>query len=383
MTEKLYYKDSYLESFESKVIKCKIYEEGYVIVLEKTAFYPEGGGQPSDQGTLNGIEVKHVFIKEDIIYHVTDQQIPEGIVVKGKIDFKRRWDYMQQHSGEHIVSGIIKERYGYSNVGFHLGEVYMTADFEGEFSKQEIIEIENLANKVVFNNVPIESVIYDQRTMKDKVYRSKIEILGEIRLVTVQGCDICACCGMHVAKTGEIGLIKILSSERHRGGMRMSIVCGVRALKDYQARVSSSTELSGLLSVKQEGIVEGVKKLQQEVGEYKQLLAQRIQEVLEYRAREYTKNLEGIICIQEEGLKTDEMRKLCVLMSIKTSAICAVFVKDGEQIKYALGAQNRDVRNLCNNLNQAFNGKGGGKKICQGSLKGEYEEIVRFLKEQE
>lgn len=381
MTEKLYYKDSYLEFFKSKVLECKECEEGYCIVLEKTAFYPEGGGQPSDLGSLNKIEVKHVFIKDNVIYHVTKQRIAEGVEVEGRINFRRRWDYMQQHSGEHIISGIIKERYGYSNVGFHLGDEYMTADFDGEISREEIIDIENIANEVVFSNVPIEAVVYSQQTLGEREYRSKTEILGDVRLVTVQGCDVCACCGTHLRMTGEIGLIKILASERHRGGIRMTIVCGARALRDYQSRVNAITELSGLLSVKQQDVVEGVKKIQDELGEFKQILAQRMQEVLEQRAERYTKTIEQIICVEEKDLKPEEIRRLCLAMMEKTTSICAIFVNDGDQTRYAIGAKDKDIRNLCKKLNQQFEGKGGGKEVCQGSLKAGCEEVTVFLKE--
>ncbi|MGL6173966.1 MAG: alanyl-tRNA editing protein [Cellulosilyticaceae bacterium] len=381
MTEKLYYEDSYLECFKSKVLECKKCEEGYRIVLEKTAFYPEGGGQPSDRGNLNEIEVNHVFIKENVIYHMTNQSIDEGVEVEGRIDFRRRWDYMQQHSGEHILSGIIKERYGYSNVGFHLGDEYMTADFDGEISREEIIDIENRANEIVFSNVPIEAVVYSQQTLAERDYRSKIEILEDIRLVTIQGCDVCACCGTHLRMTGEIGMIKILASERHRGGIRMTIVCGARAVRDYQSRFNATTELSGMLSVKQQDVVEGVKKIQDELGELKQILSQRMQEVLEHRAERYTKTLEQVICIEEKDLKPEEIRKLCLAMMEKTASICAVLVSNEEQIRYAVGAKGKDIRNLCKKLNQQFEGKGGGKEVCQGNLKAGYEEVAIFLRE--
>lgn len=382
MTHKLYYKDSYLTNFEAKVVSCEPYKEGYTTLLDQTAFYPEGGGQPADKGYLNDIEVEHVFIKQDEIYHVTKEKLEIGAVVRGQVSFKRRFDYMQQHSGEHIISGLIREYYGYNNVGFHLSKEYMTADFDGEFSKADMIMIEGKANEIVFKNVPISAKIYPQGGVSDIAYRSKIELDGEVRLVTVEACDICACCGTHLTTTGQVGLIKILSSERHRGGIRLTIVCGERALKDYHKRLEAITELSGLLSARPELVVAGVKKLQGELGEIKQKLVGRTKELFEYKANYYSGSTQEMICQVEEGLAPDELRRLCVAMTEKTEALCVVLTPEGVQFKYAIGSQSIDVRPLCKLLNEAFNGRGGGvKEMCQGSFKGDNEEIERLIRD--
>lgn len=380
MTKKLYYQDSYLEDFKAKVLSCSSCKEGYALELDQTAFYPEGGGQPADTGLLNDVPVQHVFIKEGTIYHVISKPIAVGDEVQGKVHFKKRWDYMQQHSGEHIISGIVNKVYGYNNVGFYLSEEYMTADFDGELTKEQILEIEQRANEAVFNNVAIKDVIYDEETIKDKSYRSKIQLLGEVRLVTVEGYDVCACCGTHLRRAGEIGLIKILSAERHRGGMRLTIVCGLRALRDYQMKTNIVSELSAILSAKQEVIVESVKKLQGESAECKQKLAERTREILEYKATAYSQLQEDIICIVEEQLRPDDMRRLCMMVMEQTDAVCLVVVPDQEQCKYAIGAKNQDVKPLSKKLNEKFQGKGGGNsQICQGSLKCTAKEVKAYF----
>lgn len=380
MTRKLYYKDSYLTKFEAKVVGCEPYKDGYTILLDQTAFYPEGGGQPADKGSLNDIGVEHVFIRQDEIYHVTKEALEIGTMVEGRIDFQRRFDYMQQHSGEHIISGLIREYYGYNNVGFHLSEEYMTADFDGELSKEDIASVEYKANEVVFKNVPIRAKIYPKGGAGDVEYRSKIELEGEVRLVTVEDCDVCACCGTHLMSTGEIGLIKIVSSERHRGGMRLTIVCGERALRDYHKKLEAITAVSRMLSMKPELVVEGVEKLQNELGETKQKLVGRTRELFEYKAESHSASEEKVICQVEEGLTPDELRRLCASIIEKTKAVCIILTPDSGQYKYAIGSQNIDVRPLCKALNETFVGRGGGsKEICQGSLQGAPAEIKEFV----
>lgn len=380
MTQKLYYRDSYLTEFNAKVIECIAYKDGYAIVFDQTAFYPEGGGQPADKGSLNGIEVKHVFLEENKIYHVIEKILEVGEIVEGKVDFKRRFDYMQQHSGEHIISGIIREQYGYNNVGFHLSENYMTADFDGELSKQDIQKIECKANEVGSKNVPILAKIYSKEEMGKIEYRSKINLEGKVRLVTVEGCDVCACCGTHLTSTGQIGLIKILSSERHRGGTRLTLVCGERALKDYQRKLQSIMEIGTLLSVKPECVTDGVKKIQSELGEAKQKLAERTKELFGYKATHYAASYSQLICKVEEGLSPDELRRLCLATTEKVGVLCIILTSDKNQLKYAMGANQVDVRPVCKALNTAFQGRGGGsKEMCQGSLEGMPGEVEQFI----
>ena len=380
MTEKLFYEDSYLEEFEGTVLSCEVYEQGYSIVLDRTAFYPEGGGQPSDIGELGGAKVSHVFIKDEVIYHVTDKSLSVGDKVKGKIDFKRRFDFMQQHSGEHIVSGLIKKHFGYDNVGFHLSDTYMTADLNGEITKEQLRMIEDESNQAVFKNLPVKIGFYEKEEIEEVDYRSKIEIKGKIRLVEVEDYDICACCGTHVAHTGEIGFIKCTNIERHRGGVRITILCGERALKDYNEKQEIVSKAMGLLSAKPQLITESIKKLQDELGSCKQKLAVLKEEAFRAKAKTYAQMPDKITIIYEEDLTPDDLRKLCLILNENTDKICLVLSGEEGAYKYALGAKSQDVRPLCKNINATFNGRGGGKEgLCQGNISCKMHEIKSQL----
>lgn len=381
MTRKLYYEDGYQTSFTATVMSCEAGKMGYEVVLNQTAFYPEGGGQPADIGILQDVKVKDVRIKDGIIYHMTDGPLEVGQEVSGSVHFERRFDLMQQHSGEHIVSGIVNSKYGYNNVGFHLNSEYMTCDFDGELTKEQIQEIEILANEAIYKNLPIDCSIYQDEKIRDRVYRSKLDLTGEIRLVTVPEYDLCACCGIHVRTTGEIGIIKCISSERHRGGIRMTLLCGKRALKDYQVNKEIISESSKMLSAKPEMILNHLAKLQEELSVARQKAVNLTNELFEYKSEAYLKTEEPVIFAYESDLQGDSLRRLCLMLSEKTDKVILVVTGEGENLKYALGAGKKDIRPLNKLLTQQFSGKGGGKsELCQGNLVGDKEEVKAFYK---
>ena len=383
MTRKLYYEDTYLKAFEAEVVSCTPYKEGYMVVLDQTAFNPEGGGQLSDQGYLGECFVKEVKIKADEVQHYTDKPLEVGTRIKGQIDFARRFDLMQQHSGEHIISGIINKLYGYNNVGFHLGLDNMTADLDGELTREQILEVERLANEVVYQNIPIQSVHHTQDEVKDMTYRSKIDIEGLVRIVSVEGVDQCACCGTHVAATGEIGMIKFTNWERHRGGMRLTMACGMRALRDYQMKQDIVAEIMALLSAKPDKIIGQVKGVQEELTANKFRVTALQNDLFEHKANKLADTAEEVVCVIEEGLLPDALRRFCLRLMETTHKLCIVLTQDGTGYKYALGHESLDIRALCKAMNGAFNGKGGGsKELAQGSLQGSSENIVSFLKDQ-
>lgn len=381
MTRKLYYEDGYQTSFKATVMSCEAGKKGYEVVLNQTAFYPEGGGQPADTGVLQDVKVEDVRIKEGIIYHMTDGPLEVGQEVSGSVHFERRFDLMQQHSGEHIVSGIINSKYGYNNVGFHLNSEYMTCDFDGELTKEQIQEIEILANEAIYKNLSIDCSIYQDEEIRDRDYRSKLELVGEIRLVTVPEYDTCACCGVHVRTTGEIGLIKCTSSERHRGGVRITILCGKRALKDYQTKQEVISESSKMLSAKQDMILNQLSKLQEELNVARQKTMNLTNELFEYKSKSYLKTEEPVVFAYEADLQGDSLRRFCLMLSEKTDKIILVITGEDKNFKYALGASNKDIRSLNKLLTEQFAGKGGGKsELCQGNLVGSKEEIEAFYK---
>ena len=376
MTKKLYYQDAYMTKFTCKVLSCEEGKKGIEVVLNQTAFYPEGGGQPADMGTLGDAQVSYVFIKDEVIYHVVDKALEVGTEVEGIIDFERRFDFMQQHSGEHIFSGLVNAKYGYNNVGFHLSADYMTCDFDGELTKEQVEELEVLANESVYKNLAIDCTIYNDEEIKEKPYRSKLDLVGDVRLVTIPDYDTCACCGTHVKATGEIGLIKCTNVERHRGGVRITMLCGKRALKDAQQRQEIVAEVSKMLSARPEVITKNLTKVQDELTEIKQKLASLTNELMEFKSVGYLATNEPAICIYEKDLAGDALRRLCLMLIEKTDKKVLVLIGEGEQIKYALASKEDDVRPLNKLLTSEFNGKGGGKaELCQGNIVGSVTEI--------
>ena len=258
MTEKLYDNDSYLSEFDCKVISLYSDEDYIYIETDRTAFFPEGGGQTCDKGTLGEIDVENVQIVDGRIWHYVKnseenaEKIKVGSVLKGKIDTKKRFSDMQQHSGEHIFSGIVNSLYGYNNVGFHLGTEVVTLDFDGELNEDDICKVENLVNEAIWRCLEIKVTFPSPEELTKIKYRSKIEIEGQVRIVEIPGVDICACCAPHVKNTGEIGIVRVVNFERYKGGTRVSILCGERALYDLRHKLKQNRLISNLTSAKQD-----------------------------------------------------------------------------------------------------------------------------------
>ena len=215
-TKRLYFENAYIKELDARVLSCEEGKNGYEIVLDETAFFPEGGGQPADQGYLEDGEVTDVRDKKDYVLHICTKYLEPGTMVHGKLDWNRRFLHMQQHSGEHILSGIIHRTHGYDNIGFYMGKDFVTVDFSGLLTEDEIAEAEKMANTVVFADERILAEYPGKKELEKLEYRSKKELDGDIRIVTVPGADVCACCGTHVKRTGEIGPIKVTSSEHYK-----------------------------------------------------------------------------------------------------------------------------------------------------------------------
>lgn len=376
MTEKLYYEDSHRKEFDAVVAACEEAKEGYKVVLDRTAFFPEGGGQYADTGTLGDVNVLDVQEKGGTVFHMTDAPLPIGEAVHGSIDWEKRFESMQQHTGEHIVSGLVHERFGYDNVGFHLGTDYCTMDFSGSITKEELREIELEANQAVWDNLDIEVLYPDKETLKSMEYRSKIEIEGQVRIVRVPGVDTCACCAPHVKKTGEIGCIKLVNMVNYKGGERIFMLCGSRALADYDRKDGNAKAISSLLCAKEDEIFEAVKHLKEEQSSMKSKAADLQQQLLFLRAKEIDVS-EDVVTVFDGGLTGNGPRELMNCLLNRGAKISAVFAgSDEEGWRYVIGSRTEDVRPLCKKLNEAFEGRGGGKpEMVQGSLKGTAEGI--------
>lgn len=383
ITEKLYDKDSYLQKFQATVVSCdQKSETTWGIVLDRTAFFPEGGGQTGDTGWLNEIEVIDTREKAGVIYHETKAPLDVGTQVAGKIDFPVRFDKMQQHTGEHILSGIVCAAYGYNNVGFHLSKDITTLDFDGELSAEQVCELEVKVNQAIHANIPVQVKFPSKAELADMEYRSKIEIEGQVRIVEIEGVDRCACCAPHVKTTAEVGLLKIRSCDRHRGGCRLTIVCGMRALKDYQQKQESVGKVSAALSAKPEKIAEAVKHLQEQQTSLREQL-NRIQAMYLQEKLEKIQAEDKCVCIFEESLDSIAMRNFVNGAMERCVGICGAFIgNETSGYHYILGSKTMDVREVSKKLNGQFNGKGGGKpQMVQGSLMGNVEEIQNVLKQ--
>lgn len=375
-TEKLFYQDSHLQEFDATVISCEAAGETYKVVLDRTAFFPEGGGQYADTGFLNQARVLDVHEKEDVVYHTVDEPLAEGASVHGTLNWGERFEKMQQHTGEHIVSGLVNAKFGYNNVGFHLGSDYCTMDFDGPITKEELKKIERVANQAVWANLPVNVTYPSKEELKEMEYRSKIEIEGQVRIVTVPGYDVCACCAPHVDRTGEIGMIKLVNMINYKGGERITMLCGSRALRDYDKKDDQAKEISGLLCAKELEIAEAVRHLKEEQTSLKSKMASMQQKMLEFRAQEIPVDDE-ITAVFDAELSGNGPRELMNLLLNKGAKISAVFAgNDTDGYRYVIGSKTEDVRLLAKKLNEAFNGRGGGKpEMVQGSLQGAESEI--------
>lgn len=376
MTEKLFYQDGYRKEFQAKVLSCEKCGGKYKVVLDATAFFPEGGGQYGDIGFIDGAEVVDTREKDGLIYHTVTAPLEEGATVTGRLNWEVRFDRMQQHTGEHIISGLVHSRFGYDNVGFHLGEDYCTMDFNGPISKKELKEIEREANRAVFANLKIGIDYPSKEELSAMEYRSKIEIEGQVRIITVPGYDVCACCAPHLGSTGEIGLIKLVHMINYKGGERITMLCGFRALTDYDIKDENTKAISSLLSAKEYEAADAVAHLKEEVGSLKGKVSSLQQKLLAYRANEISVDGE-IAAVFDSNLSGNEPRELMNLLLNKGAKVCAVFAgNEAEGFRYVIGSRETDVRMLCKRLNEAFGGRGGGKpEMVQGSLCGNEDAI--------
>ena len=264
LTQKLFYNDSYISEFDATVLSCVKSSDKYQVILDKSAFFYEGGGQKGDTGFIGEAVISDVQEINGEIVHFADRELKEGEKYSCSIDWDIRFRRMQQHSGEHVVSGIVHSIYGYDNVGFHMEDDYVTVDFNGELTREQLDEVEDKANEAVFKNYNIKCFFPDESTLKNLDYRSKLELTENVRLVEIENTDLCACCAPHLSKTGEIGVIKILDFMRHRGGIRLVMKSGFDAVEDYRNKYRSVYEISNLLSAKQGEITAAVERLQRE-----------------------------------------------------------------------------------------------------------------------
>ena len=370
---RLYYATPYVKTFMCTVISCTKNKKGtWDTILNQTAFYPEGGGQPSDTGALNGVKKINVSEKGEEIIHELEAPLEEGVLAEGVIDWQKRYDNMQQHTGEHIFSGLVHKHFGYDNVGFHMGTDEVTVDFNGVLTQEQLDELEDEANQLIYDNVPVKVFYPSKEELEELDYRSKKELTGLVRIVEIPGGDICACCGTHVETTGEVGLIKLRTMINYKGGVRISMLCGRRALMDYRERLKDEIRISNLLSAKLALVPDAVEKMKNESQEKDLALGRLWQQLLEKKAESYPESTE-VLAVFEEGLSPVQLRQLATMLYEKGKGkIVGVFSgnEDEQVYQYALGSSQADMRKLSKAMNGALNGRGGGSNLmAQGTFK--------------
>jgi len=368
MTERLYYLDSHCLRFTAVVTGCEPVGDGWAVTLDRTAFFPEGGGQPADTGRIAEAMVRDVQEKDGAIWHCTDRPVTVGAAVEGVLDGEQRLRRMQNHSGEHIVSGLAHRLFGVDNVGFHMGADGMTVDFNRELTADELRQLERAANETVRADVPVRCFFPGEDELKSLDYRSKKELSGAVRLVEIEGVDLCACCAPHVSRTGEVGLIKLLDAQRHRGGVRLTLICGMDAYDAVCRMQQHVTAVSQALSVPREKIAEGVARQLGENARQKERIAALSMELVRLRAAAavYT---EGSHIVFDDTLDEVALRELVNLLMDKCGGLAAAFSgSDASGYRYIIGSKHVDLRANSKAINAAISGRGGGRsEMIQGS----------------
>lgn len=394
MTVKVYNEKPYEIQCSAVLQNVQEYEGKPCVVTDQTIFFPEGGGQVGDTGTLSVDNIVFQVIDtqevEGEIFHilqVTEKEkkdafhkLQKGAVVELKINWERRFSNMQQHTGEHILSGIAHTLYGIENVGFQLTEEIVRIDFDQQLSKSQLQDLEQRANQAIIENVPTKVVIYQKEEAKQITYRSKKELDSDIRIVTIPGYDCCACCTPHVRSTGEVGMLKIIHSENYKGGMRLNILCGYRLLSYMNMLLEQGKAISNMLSVQMEGLSHGVQQLKNVNIQQKEELVQNQRAFVKLKAKEVK---EGTVDYIEfvDGLEGIVFREYANYVVEKIKGVAYLFRENEKSCyQYIIASNQVDVREIGKVLNTSLEGKGGGSnKMVQGTLKGTKQEILGFI----
>lgn len=378
MTVKLYDDHPYETVFAAQVLSCEEADGRYAVVLDQTLFFPEEGGQTPDLGTLTPaggaeIDVLDVQLSGDKIIHYCSEPLESGTAVAGQIDWTRRFDHMQQHTGEHIVSGLVHSAYGYTNVGFHLSEDTVTMDYDGELTPEQIARLETLANTVIWEDHPVTARYPAPDELAALDYRSKLDLNEGVRLVEIEGVDLCACCAPHVSATAQVGLLKIVDYRRYKGGMRLWIRCGGRALTDYSALHDQALALSEALSSPREDLTEPVRALKETIDEQKLSLHQLCAALLAARIREIPAEQQDVILFERHVDDDKALRDAANQLAKTRRGCCAIFYAPADgSWRYVCASTGADCRDWNESLKAAFPVRGGGQAgMVQGSVTAE------------
>ena len=379
MTEKLYYIDSHLFRFTALVTGCTERKDSWAVTLDRTAFFPEGGGQPADTGSIGPARVLDAHEREGEILHYTDRPLPVGERFACELDREQRLRRMQNHSGEHILSGLVFREFGFDNVGFHMGPDCMTMDYSGELSWEELMRVEQLANEAVRADLPLRIWYPAPEELAELPYRSKLDLRENVRIVEIPGVDRCACCAPHVSRTGEVGAVKILTAERHRGGVRITALCGMDALEDHRRRQESVTAISGLLSVPRDQVTGAVERALDVQARQKERIAALSLELARLRADSLGETEQNLVLF-DSVLDEVAQRELTNLLMEKCPVAAVFSGSDKEGWRYIIGSRRTDLRKNSRAINTGIQGRGGGSpQMIQGRSAADAESIRAFF----
>lgn len=379
MTEKLYYSDGHLSRFTARVTSCEKEDGTWAVKLDRSAFFPGGGGQEADEGVLSDMKLLGLREEGEDIVHLTPAPLEPGALVEGRIDWPLRFSRMQGHSGEHILSGTVHRLFGYDNVGFHMGEEAITIDFSGELSREDLSRAELEANRAIWRDVPVRTLLPTPGELAAMDYRSKKELTGQVRIVEIEGVDLCACCAPHVSHSGEVGLLKIIDSMRHRGGTRLTLLCGEAALLDYEALHENNAAVSAALSAKRLETGGAIARVMAEQEERRAELTKLKRELLQLKAAAL-RPTEGSICIFESDIDMITLRELVNAGSELAGKVCAGFAGTDGDYKYIIGSRTVPLRARAKEINATIDGRGGGSDaMIQGTSRARREDIERYF----
>ena len=368
-----------MAAFTAKVLSCEPTKQGFAVILDQTAFYPEGGGQASDIGTLGGVKVIHTSEEGETVVHLCDAPLEIGAEVEGNIDWDHRFDLMQQHTGEHIISGLIHAKYGHHNTGFHMGADVITIDFDGIVPPEDLAEIEAAANKAIWSDIPLKIWTPSPEELPDVFYRTKRALPWPVRIVQVPGYDSCACCGVHVERTGEVGLVKLFSSVRFRSGSRIELLCGRRALEFLSRNYEQNLLVSRAFSAKLSETGAAAEKMNELLTQQKMKISSLETDIFSTIVEQCVEK--GNVLIFREGLDSVLVRKLADLAADRCGGTAAVFSGTDETgYSYCLVSRREDLRQFGKAMNVALNGRGGGKpEFQQGSVRASRQAILEHF----
>ncbi len=382
MTKRIFDTDVMQRTCQAVVTACSPYKKGYAIQLDQTVFFPEGGGQLSDTGRLQtadkSVQVTHVAEKDGDVLHETREAIPVGTHVKAVLDWESRMDHMQQHCGEHLLSYAFWHLYQAHNIGFHMNPELVTIDFDKELTWEQAMAAEQLANQHIQDNRPVTTqIVTPEEAARMNLRKFNSKITGPVRIVSIEGSDSCTCCGTHPPMTGMVGLIKIFKVERHRGGTRLTLLCGRLALNRIREEMVSATKAANMLSVREADLPEAIERLQAEKNTLIESLHERTEQLLDYRLAEIQqrpcRDAQGntLVVLLDNALDARSAKRMLERLLELPRMVAVLLYPHGERVNYLVGTApdaTASAPDILRSVNTELNGKGGGKAHqAQGS----------------